>query len=230
MDSQSARALAFLKPQLNPRSRGDCALSPAGLPKQMARVARTHGMGTNPLQTGRSLATASSRPLALRDHPLSFLPQYRREDFPLFSLLSDSLSGQEGLPGTFPQQGLSQRKCPSSLRPPQPHVPAGAPLPPAAEEGQRQGGFWSSSLSPPSSLTETAGLQLRLGIPLSGKKNPFLIAGTQISPRGGWVMETKCRRSDMSPHQKKITRAKKDLGVGLPASGSSKAEGNILVA
>lgn len=101
----------------------------------MARVTRTHDVGTNPLQTGRSLATASSRPLALRDHPLSFLntgekifpcspycqtPSQSRKVCPAHFLSRDSVGGNVL---------LSQRKCPSSLRPPQPHMPAGAPLP-----------------------------------------------------------------------------------------------------
>ena len=55
---------------------------------------------------------------------------------------------------------------------PSPTSQHGPPSPPTAEEGQEQGGFWSSSLSPPSSLTEPAGCSTGLEFPYQGRKIP----------------------------------------------------------
>lgn len=127
----------------------NCALSPWTLQGtwfqksriKVTRVTDTHCVGTNQIQTGRCLVTASSRATALHDNSLSLL-NTSKNIFSLFSLLSDSLSQQEGL----------------------------SPL--AFEEGQQQGGFCSSSLSPLSSLTEPVGCCASLEFPYQGRKIP----------------------------------------------------------
>lgn len=207
MDPQSARTLALSKPQLQPRSRGDRDLQGSRSRWHEWHVpttwVRTHCRQVGPWQqppAGHSLCVTIPSP--------SSIPA-RRFSLVLLTVRLPLRAGRSARhissAGTLLEE-MSYSPRGNVLLPfalPSPTCLPELPSPLAAEEGQRQGGFWSSSLSPPSSLTETAGPQLQLGIPLSGKKNPFLIAGTQISPRGGWVMETKCRCSDMSPHQKK---------------------------
>lgn len=134
----------------------------------------TRCVGTNLLQVGRYLAAACSGALALRDSPLSILSTSEKI-FPCPSLLSDSLSEQEGVPGGTLSEEMSYCHRGNVLPPfalPSPTCPPRPPSPPAAEDGQQQEGFWSSSLSPPSSLTEPAGGSSGLEFPYQGRKIP----------------------------------------------------------
>jgi len=146
-------------------------------------VTRTRCVGTNLLQTGGYLATASSTRLALRDDPVS-LTGTGTAAF-LCSPYCQTPLSQSGK-GCPAQTRPLQRKHPQSLHPcpPQPHAPAGSPLP-AGSCGRAAAGRFLELVPLASLLPDRAsGLQLWLGIPLSGKKNPPLIAGTQMAHRG----------------------------------------------
>lgn len=129
--------------------------------------------------------------------------------------------------GRFAQHISSAQVLPQEMS----YLPSPSPAPCthldplAAEEGQQQGGFWSSSLLPPSSLTEPAGCSSGLEFLYQGRKIP-LIVGNQVSHRGGRVIETKCRCSDMSSH--KISHTYRRTSVcGSQITGAPRLRGTF---